>query len=82
MKHNGAILCQLYLHVGYYRILRKKLVTVWYVLYIAMRFCISILPVRKTMHWIKQIYFTAYVLKFKAILKCPSLRDNKSYVVK
>ena len=24
MKHNGAILYQLYLHVGYYRILRKK----------------------------------------------------------
>ena len=24
MEHNGAILCQLYLHVGYYRILRKK----------------------------------------------------------
>ena len=24
MQHNGAILYQLYLHVGYYRILRKK----------------------------------------------------------
>ena len=24
MKHNGAILYQLYLHVGYYRKLRKK----------------------------------------------------------
>ena len=24
MKHNGAILYQLYLHVGYYRIHRKK----------------------------------------------------------
>ena len=24
MKHNGAILYQLYLHVGYYRILRKS----------------------------------------------------------
>ena len=24
MKHTGAILYQLYLHVGYYRILRKK----------------------------------------------------------
>ena len=24
MEHNGAILCQLYLHAGYYRILRKK----------------------------------------------------------
>ena len=30
----------------------------------------------------KRIYFTAYVLIFKAILKCPFLRDNKFCVVK
>ena len=43
MKHNGAILYQLYLHVGYYLILSKKLVTVQDVLNIAMCFCISTL---------------------------------------
>ena len=47
MKHNGAILYQLYLHENYYRKLRKKLVTVRDVLYIAMCFCISTLPVRQ-----------------------------------
>ena len=36
MKHNGAIVYQLYLHVGYYRKLRKKLVTVQDELNIAM----------------------------------------------
>ena len=41
MKHTGAILYQLYLHVDYYCILSKKLVTVRNVLYIAMCFCIS-----------------------------------------
>ena len=43
MKHNGAILYQLYLHLGYYRILRKKKVTVQDVFNIAMCFCISTL---------------------------------------
>ena len=47
MKHNGAILYQLYLHVGYYLILRKKLVTVQGVFNIAISFCISFLLVRK-----------------------------------
>ena len=47
MKHNGAILYQLYLHIGYNRTLRKRLVTVRDVLYIAMCFCISTLPVRQ-----------------------------------
>ena len=47
MKLNGAILYQLYLHVGYYHILRKKLVTILDVLNVAMCFCISILPVRQ-----------------------------------
>ena len=45
MKHIGAILYQLYLRVGYNRILRKKLVTVRDVLNIEMCFCISTLPV-------------------------------------
>ena len=48
MKHNGAILYQLYLHVGYNRILRKKLVTVQDVLNIAMRFCTSTLLFRQS----------------------------------
>ena len=43
MKHNGAILNQLYLHVSYYRILRRKLETFQDVLTIAMCFCISTL---------------------------------------
>ena len=47
MEHNGAILYQLYLHLGDYRILRKKLVTIWDVLNIVMCFCISTLPVRQ-----------------------------------
>ena len=45
MEHKDAILYQFYLHLGDYRILRKKLVTVWDVLNIAMCFCISTLPV-------------------------------------
>ena len=47
MKHNGAIRYQLYLHVGYYRTLRKKFVAVRDVLYIVICFCISTLPVRQ-----------------------------------
>ena len=47
MEHNGVILNQLYLHLGDYRILRKKLITNWDVLNIVMCFCISTLPVRQ-----------------------------------
>ena len=47
MKHYGAILYQLYLHLGYYRTLRKKFATDGDVLYIAMCFCISTLPDRQ-----------------------------------
>ena len=47
MKHNDAILFQLYLHVGYHRILRKKLITVQDVLNIVMCFCISTLLVHQ-----------------------------------
>ena len=36
----------------------------------------------KAMRRIKRIYFTAYVLIFKAILKCQFLRDNKFCFVK
>ena len=47
MKHNGAILYQLYLHVGYYHILRKKVSNRSEVHNIAMCFCISPLLVRQ-----------------------------------
>ena len=78
MKHNDAIINQFYLHVGYFRILRKQLVTVRDVLNIVMCFCISTLPVRQN----NALNNTAYVLIFKAILKCPFLRDNTFCVVK
>ena len=45
MKHNGAIRYQLYLHIGYYRILGKQWVTVQDVLNIAICFCIATLLV-------------------------------------
>ena len=46
-EQNGTILYQLYLHVGYYCILRKKLVTVQDVLNIELCFCTSTLLVRQ-----------------------------------
>ena len=59
MKHNGAILYQLYLHVCYYRILRKKLVSVRDVLNIAMCFCISTVLDRQNKALNKANIFTA-----------------------
>ena len=53
-------------------------------MYFKLRCVFEYLPFRfaKTMHWIKQIYLTAYVLILKAILKNPFLRDNNFCVVK
>ena len=82
MKQNGAILYQLNLHVGYYRILRKKKVTVQDELKIAMCFCIFTLLVRQNNALNKANLFTAYVLIFKTILKCTFLHDSKFCVVK
>ena len=69
MKHKGAIQYQLFFHAGYYRTLRKKFVTVLDVLYSAMCFCISTLPVRQNNALNKANLFYSLCAHFQGHLK-------------
>ena len=60
----------------------EKIVSFRDVLNIATCICISTVLVRQNNVLNKTNILTAYVLIFKAIFKCPFLRDNKFCVVK